>query len=98
MANPCIDVTQTKTLSVVFKADDGTVIPAGGPVTWSIAPTTALGKGIPADNQSVPLTGQAVGTNVTIIATEPVSGKQFPYTLDVAAVQMLITGAVFTLS
>lgn len=98
MANPTVDVTQTKTLSVVFKGDAGQVIPAGGPVIWTITQANSVAVGIPLDNQSLTIIGQTVAQNVTVTAREPVSGFQGSFLMDVAAVQMLISQAVIVLS
>ncbi len=98
MSNPSVAVTQTKTLSVVFKDALGNIIPAGGTSVWTVTPANAVTQGAPA-LQSVPAIGQTAGVNVSVTVREPVSGFVSPaFLMDVTAIQMLITQAVITLA
>ncbi len=98
MSNPSVAVTQSKTLSVVFKDASNNVIAAGGTCVWTITPANAVVQGTAA-LQSELVTGQTAGTNVSVTVREPVSGFVSPaFLMDVTAIQMLISQAVITLS
>jgi hypothetical protein len=95
MSNPFVAVTQTKTLTVTFKDASGNVIAAGGNVVFTIPAGIVGGT---QSTQATPLTGQTAGQNYVVTAKEPVSGFTGSFTMDVAAIQMLITQASFVLA
>jgi len=99
MSNESIGVLQNKTATAKFENASGGVVPAGGPIAWSVVPANAVSFSAQNDAaQTVVVTGETAGAGAVLSAKEPVSGFTATLTFDVLAVQLTITQGTITLA